>query len=206
MNQLRNTALILLAAGKSSRLGTPKQLLKFEGMTLLQRAIQAGLPDRQAGLDASCHPVIVVLGAYHKKISQEPYLAMVNPVINPNWEAGMGSSIKIGMQELLKGAPPEQLILMLCDQPFVDGELLRRLIASQQATGKGIIACSYQGTLGVPALFDRQYFPLLLEMDDTAGAKKIIQNHPEELAVVPFEQGGIDIDTTGDYRALIREE
>lgn len=198
-NDKKDTALIILAAGKSSRLGRPKQLLKFEGMTLLQRAIQAGL-------DAGCKPLIVVMGAYHTEISQEPYLAAVKTVVNPHWEAGMGSSIKAGMRELREDKALEQIILMLCDQPFVDGELLKRLVIARQETGKGMVACSYGDTLGVPALFGRQFFPLLSEIDDAEGAKKLIQKFPQEVAVIPFERGNIDIDTAEDYRHLTGEE
>ena len=196
---IKSTALIVLAAGKSSRLGRPKQLLAFEGMTLLQRAIQAGLV-------AGCQTVIVVMGAYHKEISQEPYLATVNTVINPHWEAGMGSSIKAGLREVVKGEAPEQVILMLCDQPFVDGELLKRMVAARQETGKGMVACRYGDTLGVPALFGRQFFPSLSEIDDAEGAKKIIQKFSQEVAVIGFERGNIDIDTAEDYRLLTEEE
>ncbi len=198
MKPLRRTALLVLAAGNSSRLGRPKQLLRFEGMTLLHRAIRAGL-------DSNCHPVTVILGAYHDEILEEPYLNRIKLVYNRHWESGMGSSIKAGMRELLKEESPEQVILMLCDQPFVDGALLKRLIATQQETGKGMVACTYKDTIGVPALFNHRYFSVLMNMEDDGGAKKIIQRFPEELSVVPFEQGSIDIDTAGDYNELIRK-
>ncbi len=95
---------------------------------------------------------------------------------------------------------------MLCDQPFVDGELLKRLVAARQETGSGMVACRYGDTLGVPALFERQFFPSLSEIDDAEGAKKIIQKFPQEVAVIPFERGNIDIDTAEDYRHLTEEK
>lgn len=198
MKPLRRTALLILAAGNSSRLGRPKQLLRFEGMTLLHRAIRAGL-------DSHCHPVSVILGAYHDEILEEPYLNRIKLVYNRDWESGMSSSIKAGMRELLKEESPEQVILMLCDQPFVDGRLLNRLIATQQETGKGMVACTYKNTVGVPALFDNRYFSVLMNLAYNGGAKKIIQRFREELAVVPFKLGSIDIDTAGDYKELISE-
>jgi molybdenum cofactor cytidylyltransferase len=195
MSADKNTALIVLAAGNSSRLGQPKQQLQFEGRSLLERAVQAGL-------DSPSQSVLVVLGAYHDEILQQSDLKSVKMLIHQDWKNGMGSSIKTGLKELLKEKSPDQIIIMLCDQPFVDGKLLTHLITKQQETGKGIIACSYGDTVGAPALFERRYFPLLQEMEDSEGAKKIIEKLPEALALVPFEQGNIDIDTAEDYRQL----
>lgn len=196
MSTDKNTALIILAAGNSSRLGQPKQQLKFEGSSLLERAVQAGL-------DSPCQSTLVVLGAYSDQILLHSDLKSTKVLLHQDWKHGMGSSIKTGLKKLLKEENPDQIIIMLCDQPFVDGKLLTHLINKQQEMGRGIIACTYGDTVGVPVLFDRRYFPLLLEMEDSEGAKKIIEKLPEALALVPFEQGNIDIDTADDYRQLV---
>jgi molybdenum cofactor cytidylyltransferase len=199
MSPRKNTALIIVAAGNSSRLGQPKQQLRFGGRSLLERAVQAGM-------DSPCQSTLVVLGAYHEEILRHSDLKSALVLVHQDWEKGMGSSIKAGLKELLKKENPDQIITMLCDQPFVDGKLLTQLINKQQETGKGIIACTYGDTVGVPVLFDRRYFPLLLEMEDAEGAKKIIEKLPEALALVSFGKGTIDIDTADDYRRLVEKE
>jgi len=198
MSADKNTALLILAAGNSSRLGQPKQQLRFKGKSLLERAVQAGL-------DSPCQSTLVVLGAYHDEILQHSDLKQARVLVHQDWKRGMGSSIKAGLREMLNEENPDQIIIMLCDQPFVDDKLLTRLINKQQETGLGIIASTYGDTVGVPVLFDRRYFPLLLEMKDPEGAKKTIEKLPEALALVPFEQGNIDIDTADDYRQLVEK-
>ena len=195
-NDKKDTALIILAAGNSSRLGHPKQQLRFEGGSLLERAVQAGL-------DSPGRPILVVLGAYHDDILQQSDLKSTKMLIHQGWKRGMGSSIKAGLKELLKEKNPDQIIIMLCDQPFVDGKLLTHLIHKQQETGKGIVACSYGDTVGVPVLFAQAYFPRLLAMEDMEGAKKILEQNQQDLATVPFAMGDIDIDTQEDYRQLL---
>ncbi|GAA4306619.1 nucleotidyltransferase family protein [Compostibacter hankyongensis] len=191
------TGLILLAAGASARLGSPKQLLPYAGKTLLQHAIAAA-----TGSDAM--PVIVVLGAsanlIRPGISRDP----VHIVTHAAWKAGIGSSIKAGLAAFIEKAPQaEGVILMLCDQPFADSALLNSLIRKKQESGKKIIVSAYENTLGVPVLFDKAFFPVLTELEDEAGAKKLLQRYPEAVASVPFPGGGIDIDTRSAYDALI---
>ena len=195
MKQVRSTGLLLLAAGESSRLGKPKQQLVYRGMSLLQRAIHAGL-------GSNCERPLVILGAYHEKILSEMPPRQVDLVINSDWKGGMSTSIKTGMKALLNRHEPDQVIIMLCDQPFVDENLLNQLITTQQVTGKSIVACAYQKTIGVPVLFDKKFFPLLFDLHGKEGAKKIISEFPEEIATVPFPLGHIDIDTPTDFKHL----
>ena len=196
MSADKNTALLILAAGNSSRLGQPKQQLRFEGKSLLERAVQAGL-------DSPCQSVLVVLGAYYDEIIQQSDLKSVRVLVHQDWKKGMGSSIKAGLKGLLQEENPDQVTIMLCDQPFVDGKLLTQLINKQLQTGRGIIACSYGNAVGVPVLFAQPYFPRLLAMEDTEGAKKILEQNQQDLAIVSFEKGDIDVDTQEDYRQLL---
>jgi molybdenum cofactor cytidylyltransferase len=189
------TALIILAAGASSRLGRPKQNLLFNGQTLLQSALQAAQ-------ESKCEPVLVVMGA---NADQIVLTADANVLYNKDWSEGMASSIRIAISGLEKYTAVINVILMLCDQPFVSVALLNALIDKQAETGKPIVACAYNGTTGVPALFDRALFTELLLLHGREGAKKIINAHPEQVAVVAFEQGGIDIDTPADYELLTRQ-
>jgi molybdenum cofactor cytidylyltransferase len=189
------TGLIILAAGESSRLGQPKQNLLFQGQTLLQRAVETALA-------SACTPVIVILGANADRIIP---IANVNIIYNDDWQEGMASSIRIGVREMAKDASVGNIIIMLCDQPFVNVELLNSMITMQHQTGKSIVACTYNETTGAPVLFNEVWFAELLLLQGQEGAKKIINTHPEHRATIAFEQGSIDIDTRGDYEEMVKQ-
>jgi molybdenum cofactor cytidylyltransferase len=188
-----NTGAVILAAGKSSRLGQPKQLLQFRGQTLVRRIVDAA---REAG----CSPVVVVIGSDKNKVARE--LKRTNAVIveNVNWDDGMGTSIRSGVQQLIDIAPDTKaIVLLVCDQPLVDSDTIEHLIAVGEKTKKAIVASGYAGTLGVPALFNRSCAEELLALDDGSGAKSIILSNQERVAEFPFSEGQIDIDTAADY-------
>ncbi|MFI5162967.1 MAG: NTP transferase domain-containing protein [Sphingobacteriales bacterium] len=186
------TAAIILAAGGSSRLGQPKQNLLFNNKTLLQHAVDAAQQSK-------CHLIIVVLGANADQIDPIPYAVTL---YNKDWEEGMASSIKIGINKVGRDVSVNRVIIMLCDQPYVTAGLLNSMIDKQIETGKPIVACTYNGTMGVPVLFDRFLFAELLLLLGQEGAKKIIITHADKVAAVPFERGDIDIDTPADYEQL----
>jgi molybdenum cofactor cytidylyltransferase len=186
-------SLIILAAGESSRLGQPKQNLIFNGKTLLQHAIEAGQGSK-------CKNIIVVLGANSNQITPVP---ATTTLYNNDWNEGMASSIRRALVEIINDLSVERVIIMLCDQPFVSATLLNTLINKQSETGKPIAACTYNHTTGVPALFDRELFAELLLLQGHEGAKKILKNHVDDIVAIPFEQGGIDIDTSNDYEQLL---
>src|SRR5262245_12782516 len=107
---------VILAAGASSRMGTSKQLLKFGGQTLLRRAALAAQ-------EAGCNPVVIVTGARAEEMDEELHELDLREVNNPEWESGMGSSIRAGVQAILKANDKiSALVLMLCDQPFVTSD------------------------------------------------------------------------------------
>ncbi len=191
------TALIILAAGASSRLGFPKQTLLYKGRTLLEIAIEAGLKSK-------CQPVKVVLGANLDKIEPGLQDYPINIIHNPDWETGMGSSIALAIKEIQNNADITQAVIMLCDQPFVTSRLIDSLLYKQQETNKKIIACTYKDTIGVPVLFNRSLFGELILLHGQEGAKRILNAHANDVATIPFERGGIDIDTVADYEALLR--
>lgn len=194
------TGVIILAAGPSSRLGEPKQKIIFKGKSLLQRAVEKAL-------NSSCRPVIVILGAYDNEIKPDIENEDVSVFQNPQWEEGMASSIRLGIEVLQKTEPAVlDVILMVCDQPFADTDLLNDMINKKAITGKEIIACSYSNTLGVPVLFDKKFFPDLLQLQGEEGAKKLIMQHEELVAEIPFPSGSFDIDTMDDYEVLTRSE
>lgn len=189
------TGIIILAAGNSSRLGQPKQLLQFEGKSLINRAIDTAA-------DAHLQGTVLILGANLELILKEIRNRKVNISINNNWREGMASGMQKGLEFLEKKITPDQVILKLCDQPFVDSELLKLLVKKQNESGKGIIACHYNGVFGVPVLFTRKYFEELKSLKGSEGAKKMVYTHQEDLAYVEFPNAAIDIDTLEDYKRL----
>ncbi len=199
--------LILLAAGQSSRMSQPKQLLIYEGQTLLRRALEAA-----AG--SSCHPIAVVVGSEPDAMIPEldttglPQDAQVEIVFNLNWECGMGTSIRAGLQALQHRTELDAVIVTLCDQPMVTSALIETIIAAYREADDCVVASEY-GTgsidsgVGVPALFDSSLFPELLAIHPDEGAKRIILKHEDRLGRVLFPGGLVDIDTPADYNTLL---
>ncbi len=191
------TGIIILAAGNSSRLGRPKQLLEYKESTLLKNTISEALKVEKSF-------VIVVTGSNHDVIEKEVNLPEIIFSFNSDWENGMSSSIVKGISQLLHQNPDcEQCILAVCDQPFVNHSIFENLIIETNKTKKGIAASAYSETLGTPVLFHKKYFQELLELKGQEGAKKLIKKHAEDVFPVPFEKGDIDIDTEEDYFKLI---
>ncbi|WP_345949118.1 nucleotidyltransferase family protein [Mucilaginibacter sp. PAMB04274] len=191
------TGIIILAAGSSSRMGQPKQQLVFQGQTLLQRAMTAAarLTDVK---------IVVVLGANNLSIIPDVDSKRADLVINPDWEQGMGSSIKAGLKALLELYPAlNNVLLMLCDQPFVDTALLHQLIETGLTGDNSIVACTYQNTIGVPVWFAKTHFDELLALQEQKGAKKLLMKYQQEIVTIPFEKGAVDIDSPEDYDGLL---
>jgi molybdenum cofactor cytidylyltransferase len=191
-----STGAVILAAGASSRMGTPKQLLEFGGQTLVKRAALAAQ-------NAGCNPIVVVTGADAEELEKELHGLNLRTANNPEWESGIGSSIRAGVQSVLKANDKvTALLLMLCDQPYVTSAVLRGLITAHRETGREIVASSYGGTFGVPALFGKAFFPELVRLENEAGAKQVIQRHLAQVHLFPFPQGEIDVDTPADFARL----
>ncbi|MHA7633642.1 nucleotidyltransferase family protein [Corallococcus sp. M7] len=187
-------AIVLLAAGGSSRLGQPKQLLHHEGMSLVRRAAERAL--------AASPVVAVVLGARRDDVAAELDGLSVRCVDNPDWALGQGSSLHAGLRAL----PPDVdgALLMLCDQLRVDAAHLRSLIATFERTRAPIVASAYAGTRGVPALFSRALFPELEALPPTGGARGLIARDPSRVVEVPLPGGEEDVDTAEDALRLTR--
>jgi molybdenum cofactor cytidylyltransferase len=197
---MANIGAVILAAGRSSRFGRPKQLVRFEGQTLLERAITAAI-------EGGCRPVVVVIGSDAAEIATDLASKSVSVVENRDSTAGIGTSIRAGVRHLSYVAPESNaVVLMVCDQPFVRAATVIDLITRWTKTGKSIVASSYSNTLGVPALFDSSCFGELFQLAGDRGAKPIIFADPERVAAVSFPEGACDIDTVADYDAIVRNE
>jgi molybdenum cofactor cytidylyltransferase len=195
-----SSAVIILAAGASSRLGIPKQTLPFKQTTLLEHSITEAL-------HSIADLVIVVLGAGAAGIQPAVQHKKLSFVINEHWQEGMASSIRCGLQYLLAKQPSVQAaLLMVCDQPYISTALLDKLVTLRAATGSGIAASSYGGTKGIPAIFEKILFPALLQLNGDTGAKKIIMDNVGSVPVVVFPLGTVDIDTQDEYKMIQKKE
>lgn len=189
--------IIVLAAGNSVRMGTPKQLLRYGGCSLLRHAALVAV-------ESACRPVIVVLPPQAEEFRNEIEALPVTIVENPHRDDGLSTSIRAGLNAYAACENGEGVILMVCDQPFVSAGLIRTLCSTHRASGKDIIACRYAGIAGVPVFFSRAMFGELSRLEGDRGAKALLKEHPDRVALVPFPEGVVDIDTDEDYRRLCR--
>lgn len=193
---MSDIAIIILAAGGSTRMGSPKQLLDFGGMPLLRRAAETALA-------AACGPVIAVLGAQSDTIAGALDGLPVGIARNARWEEGMGTSIQAGLSAI-GDARIDGAILMLADQPLITADHLTRLIAAQSETGRGIVAARYAGTVGVPVLFMKPFFGELLALAPAAGCKGVILRHRDSAELLDLPEAEADVDTPEEFQHVLR--
>lgn len=194
---MKNVGLIVLAAGKASRMGKPKQLLCYQGSSFISHAVKIGL-------NSICKSVVVVLGAYAEKVKSEIDKLAVEIVENPLWETGMASSIRGGIAGIKESNPNlDAVIIALADQPLISEAVFDRLIQRYQETGNRIIACAYDDIVGVPALFDCALFAELMHLEGDKGAKALMRKYQDEVLAIEIPEAAIDIDTPDDYEKLI---
>lgn len=186
---------IVLAAGGSSRLGVPKQLLTFRGETLVRRAAMAAL-------ESVCDRVVVVVGNQAQQMHREIGDLPLSVVENENWQSGISSSIRAGLEQI---SSQDGVVIRLCDQPFMTAAVLNELIDTHRKTYRAIVASTYGTTRGVPAFFAPELFNELASLTKDEGARRIIASHPEKVATVEFPQGAIDVDTPEDHKRLVKD-
>jgi CTP:molybdopterin cytidylyltransferase MocA len=184
---------ILLAAGASTRMGRPKQLLPVAGQPLVARAAEAALA-------SPAWPVVVVLGAHAAEI--HPALARLPVLIAENaaWAEGLGSSIRAGLAALEKFSRTlDAALIALADQPAFSADAVARLVAAHRTNNSGLTAARYAGRLGVPALFARKHFSLLHALRGDEGARAILAAHAGQVTAVDLPELALDLDTPADY-------
>ncbi|MGC1421583.1 MAG: nucleotidyltransferase family protein [Terracidiphilus sp.] len=188
-----SVAAIIVAAGSSSRLGQPKQLVLIDGEPLLHRAIRFAQ-------EAGASPVFVVLGAHRERIESAIDFGAAAIVINADWEEGVASSIRAGVKAVQAEAPTaEGVLLLTCDQPRVSAEHLGRLIQMSYAqSAPTAIASAYGGIRGIPAIFPRQALHDLLALRGDKGARALLAHPPWPVISIPLDGGEIDIDRPED--------
>ncbi|MEO9966691.1 MAG: nucleotidyltransferase family protein [Reichenbachiella sp.] len=186
---------MILAAGSSSRLGQPKQLLHFKSRTLIENVVDiaTGLSDK----------VFVVLGCHHEQIAPKVSGSKATLVCFDDWELGMGSTISYGIQQILnKDRYTKEVLILLCDQLHVTSQMLTELIFFHDESDHLITACGYDQSYGVPAIFNRKTFIDLLNLSGENGAKKVIHKHFKNVQVISYPDAQVDIDTPKDLALL----
>jgi molybdenum cofactor cytidylyltransferase len=185
---------VVLAAGGSTRLGRPKQLLPYLGRTLVEHAVRTALA-------SGASEVVVVVGAEAGAVRERLRGLKVRVVVNRNWSEGMGGSIRCGVAAL--GTEVGSAVIALADQPRISPDHLRTLAHCLTETSKSISASSYDGVLGAPCAFSRDEFPRLLTLEGDAGARSLVRGSPDSVVIVEFKGANVDVDTPDDYQALV---
>lgn len=186
---------MILAAGSSSRLGSPKQLKVLNGETLLARTIKACS-------QSSAYKTFVVLGANEQMIAASVNLAHVTTLHNDQWQQGMGTSIRSAISTL-EDTDADAAIFVSCDQPFIHAAILDELITKFESH-HSIVASTYAGVVGIPALFPRNEFHALKTLAADEGARKILRDKSKQICTISFEAGKYDIDTENDWDEVCR--
>ena len=199
MTKNSDIAILILAAGESTRMGEPKQLLPWKGTTLLGYAIN------EAKL-VSTENIYVVLGGNYELIKNIEELETVNSIYNPDYKIGQGTSLSCGINYILKKEDVYKAILiMLCDQPLITSEYLKGLITTYYINNKGIVATNYENRAGVPVIFSADYFEELSSIKGDIGAKSILRNNIKELLLINANGKELDVDTKKEYNELINQ-
>jgi len=184
---------IILSAGESKRMGTPKQLLPWGKTIILQQVI-----DNAAA--SHLEQILLVLGSHAGEIAGKITISpKIEIVVNHDFKEGMSSSVKCGIKNAPAGA--DAFMLLLGDQPFISHAIINRLLDEYQTSKHGIVIPVYNGKHGHPVIFAAKYKQELLAIADQ-GAKAVVNNHLQDILEVPLDAPEIltDIDTPQDYQ------
>lgn len=196
---VKKLPVLILAAGASSRMGRPKQLLPWKNTTLLDHAIANARASK-------CSDVFVVLGANHGQIRSALTGKDFEVIVNPHWEKGLGSSIALGTEYLVdQKRDYDGVLLMLADQPLIDTAYLNSLIDLYYGGSNSIVGTRYGKGTGVPALLDKIHFDELKDLGEDTGAKAIIRRAGSRVLALDPQKKAVDIDTEAEYKTLIKQ-
>ena len=190
-----NVTAIILAAGTSSRMGRPKQLLSYEGKSLIRRAAEAALASH-------ARQTIVVTGAARNDVEAELAGLTVRVQHNPEYAQGMSTSLRTGF--LAVRPEVDAIVVMLADQPFIDEAVINLLIELYERTGGTIVRPRYGGVPGNPVLWDRSLFEELLNQSGDQGGRALLQKHKDSIVWLELPDAALqtDVDTPEAYEAL----
>lgn len=184
---------IVLAAGASTRFGSPKQLVRINGRPLLHAVVTRAV-------EVAGHSVTVVLGAHAGELTALLRHTPASIVVNRDWEEGIASSIRAGMAQLPGAA--DGVLLMLADQASVTADDFRRLAGAWRRQPDSILAAQYSGVTGVPAIFPRWAFRDLAQLRGDRGAQLLLQRYADRVARLRMVSAAIDIDRPEDLLAI----
>jgi molybdenum cofactor cytidylyltransferase len=189
---------LILAAGESSRMGTPKATLAYRGHTFLELIVQTL---REGGLER----IVVVLGHQAEDIQRQVKLEAAQVVINPDYRSGQTSSLQAGLRALIAD-DLEAVLLCLVDHPAVSADTVRRIVATFRQGGDPVVIPTYQRRRGHPSLIGRQLFDELLGLACDAGADSVVRRYRPATQFVEVEDEGIviDVDDPESYRRLTK--
>ena len=187
-------SILILAAGNSSRLGYPKQLIEFEEKSLIERITETAL--------VVSDNILIILGGNSELIipKLERFNDTISTIFNPDWQQGMGTSIRMGTEKLAEKS--DAILILLSDQPFISTVLLQNMTQIFQKSPNPIVSCVYNQQLGVPMLFDKSVFPELMKLSGDRGAKSFLHLYKDTISTIDFPEGIIDIDTFEDVEKL----
>lgn len=192
MDNMNSIAVLVLAAGKSSRMKDIKQLLKINNKTLLETALENGKK-------INPNNVFCVLGAHAEKIKKETSTKNITYIFNNNFEKGLSSSIVCGVNYIAKEhSNLTSILILLADQPKIDFQFLNELVSIYQKNTTKIVASSYGDKKGVPAIFPKIYFEKLKLLKGDKGAKEFLNSNNIDVASINSLKL-IDIDTKEAY-------
>lgn len=189
-----NSAILILAAGASKRMGDIKQLLSYKNSTLLGHAIKQAI--------SASNNVYVVLGANRDKI-KKIIPNNVTIIQNKQWEQGMGTTIATGINTLREKGTYDAVLIMLADQPLIDSVYLKKMMEVFAENTHQIVATRYNSKNGVPAIFDKALFPELTKLDSDVGAQQLMKTHTQVIMSLDVGEKAIDIDTPESYLELL---
>jgi len=190
---------IVPAAGLSSRMGQNKLLMPFAGKSLIERAVDTLMT---SGVDE----IVVVLGHEANLVRSRLEGKSVHFVDNPDYRAGLSTSVRAGMEAAPKGA--DAMMIYLADQPLLEADEVRRLVlafAEAKRAGKSIVVPFFCNKRGNPVILDASYREMVLDVVGDAGCRRIIKRHPEQVFAVQMETDHVvrDVDTPEDFESLI---
>jgi molybdenum cofactor cytidylyltransferase len=191
---------LIMAAGGSSRMGEPKQLLPWKGATLIEKSIDKAL-------QLQMPKPIVVLGANSERIASKIESYPVKIIRNPNWERGLGNSIAFGVNYIQNNHQVDGVLVILADQPLINASYLKVMLDLFETKKHQIIATKYNnGKLGVPVLFDASYFQELSRIEGDKGAKSILEKYSNLVIITEVTTNIFDVDTKEDYNELGKQK
>jgi len=192
-----NIAILILAAGAASRMGTVKQNLEFNGTTLLGNAIDQALA-------TGMQNVYCVLGAHFETVGNSIQDKAATVIENKNWKNGLGSSIACGIKNI-EVNNLDAVLVMLADQPLIDAEYLKQLIQTATEHPHSCVASDYGKKNGVPAVFPKQYFKELERLSGDQGAKELLNGPATSVVKLDARDRIRDIDTPEEYARLLKK-